>query len=331
MPQAPSTPIDAADPLPPTTADMSRPDSSALPADADPDAALQADPGAAAHALLGEAISQALRAQPQSAAEPSGPAAGLRQRLQGRLAASLAGEAGVLTRRLAGMPAQAVAAGVQARCLYLAPPTRAQRPGEPLRAWLIDLAPGAVLPPDALGDAAQAAAGHTQREWLLLSGALQADGLALQARDFHARPAGLASPPWRAPADGQGARLFYRECVLADAVGTLAAAAAQPVTVRDAQAGWPAFAPGIRRRVLWQHAGQAALLYRVDAGASVPQHHHGHDEECLMLQGELFLDDRLLRAGDYQLAPAGSGHRVTETDTGGVLYAHGDLELRFIG
>lgn len=49
-----------------------------------------------------------------------------------------------------------------------------------------------------------------------------------------------------------------------------------------------------------------------------------------MLQGELFLDDLLLQAGDYQLALAGSGHRITETDTGVVIYAHGDPDLQFL-
>lgn len=73
------------------------------------------------------------------------------------------------------------------------------------------------------------------------------------------------------------------------------------------------------------------MLYHAQAGAAVPQHSHGHDEECLMVQGELFLDDVLLQEGDYQLAPAGTGHRVTETDTGVVIYAHGDLDLKFFG
>ncbi|MBL0392596.1 cupin domain-containing protein [Ramlibacter monticola] len=84
-------------------------------------------------------------------------------------------------------------------------------------------------------------------------------------------------------------------------------------------------------RVLWQHGGQAAMLYYARPGASVPMHTHGHDEECLMVQGELFLDDMLLQEGDYQLAPAGTGHRITETDTGVVIYAHGDLDLKFVG
>lgn len=39
----------------------------------------------------------------------------------------------------------------------------------------------------------------------------------------------------------------------------------------------------------------------------------------------------LLRAGDYPLAPSGTAHRITETDTGVVVYAHGDFELRFVG
>jgi quercetin dioxygenase-like cupin family protein len=78
---------------------------------------------------------------------------------------------------------------------------------------------------------------------------------------------------------------------------------------------------------LWQRGGQAAMLCLAEAGARVPSHVHGHDEECLMVRGELFLDDLLLREGDYQLAPAGSGHRVTETDVGALIYAHGDADL----
>jgi quercetin dioxygenase-like cupin family protein len=130
-------------------------------------------------------------------------------------------------------------------------------------------------------------------------------------------PAG--STPQLASRDG--AHVFVRE----------AEGPVERTLVRDAEAGWPEFAPGIRRRVLWTDAGQAALLYRADPGAAVPGHGHGHDEECLMVQGELFLDDVLLQQGDYQLAPAGTGHRITETDTGVIIYAHGDLDLQFNG
>ena len=90
--------------------------------------------------------------------------------------------------------------------------------------------------------------------------------------------------------------------------------------MRDVDAGWHDFAPAIQRRVLWQREGEASMLYCLQAGVQVAHHGHGHDEECLMLQGDLFLDDVLLQQGDYQLAPTGTDHRLTETDTGGVLF-----------
>jgi len=45
----------------------------------------------------------------------------------------------------------------------------------------------------------------------------------------------------------------------------------------------------------------------------------------------LFQDDYLLREGDYQLAPSGSLHQTVDTDTGALIYAHGDLEMQIIG
>jgi hypothetical protein len=184
---------------------------------------------------------------------------------------------------------------------------------------LIELAAGARLASEMLAMPAQARARHC--EWLLLSGSAWCGDDLLSQRDYHVTPAGHAAPTWTSP---EGALLFLRESAQPAAPGDV------PFTVRDAAAGWPDFAPDIQRRVLWQRDGQAALLYYAQAGAQVPQHTHGHDEECLMLQGELFLDDLLLQPGDYQLAPAGTGHRITETDTGVVIYAHGDLDLKFV-
>ncbi|MFT3953252.1 MAG: cupin domain-containing protein [Piscinibacter sp.] len=186
---------------------------------------------------------------------------------------------------------------------------------------MIELQPGVSLDAAALGDPATLQARH--REWLLLRGELHSPALGerLMARDYHVTPAGQATPPWRSEV---GALLFLRESDLAAAPGD------RSFTVHDDDAGWPDYAPGIERRVLWQRDGQAAMLYRAAPGAQVPHHTHGHDEECLMVDGELFLDDTLLQAGDYQLARAGTGHRITATDTGVVIYAHGDLDLRFV-
>ena len=271
------------------------------------------DAGRALTALLTAALADAM--PPADGAAP--PA--VRERLQARLATTRATEAAMVTTRLRRVLPRAVASGITERLLYGSTPAAAPRPGEPLRARLFDLAPGARLDADALGDTATLRARH--REWLVMRGSVQLDGQHLGARDYHVVPAGHDTPVL---ASADGARVFLRESELPARAGDA------PATVRDAEAGWPGFAPGIERRVLWQHNGQAALLYRARPGAQVPRHTHGHDEECLMVEGELFLDDTLLQAGDYQLAPAGTGHVITETDTGVVIYAHGDLDLRFV-
>lgn len=271
------------------------------------------DDGPALDALLTDALAHAL--PPADAA--SAPA--VRERLQARLAASRAAEATMVTLRLRRAPPRPLAAGATERVLYQAATGAGLRPGEPLRARLIDIAPGARVEAGAIGG--DALLRHRHREWLVVQGQVQLGAQALGPRDYHVVPAGHDTPVL---SSADGARVFLRESALPAGPGS------QPATVRDAEAGWPVYAPGIERRVLWQHDGQAALLYRAQPGAQVPHHTHGHDEECLMVEGELFLDDTLLQAGDYQLAPAGTGHAITETDTGVVIYAHGDLDLRFV-
>ncbi len=264
--------------------------------------------------LLGERFAKAWASIPPGGVAP-------RQRLLQRAAASRKAEACMVTVRRRRAAPEAPAEGVRVHALYGAG-TGALRPGEPRRASLIELAAGATLTPELLGDTV-ASAGR-RREWLVLEGTVErveAGEPVLAVRDYHVTPAGQAGPRWQAQT---ATLLFLRESDAPAHTGE------QPFTVRDREAGWPEFAPGIRRRVLWSQDGQAALLYRADPGAAVPQHTHGHDEECLMVEGELFLDDQLLQRGDYQLAPAGSGHRITATDTGVVIYAHGDLDLRFI-
>lgn len=242
--------------------------------------------------------------------EASRAPASMGERLSARLQRSLEAERDMVTVRRRSSALQAVAPGAQARQLYQAPAHRPLRPGEPRAVRVLELEAGAALVLPAAG----------VREFLVMRGEVQlhaADGVEpLSLRDFLLLPAGqgvrLVSP--------DGAHVFVRESDGDVPSRTL---------VRDAEAGWPEFAPGIRRRVLWTAAGQASLLYRADPGACVPVHSHGHDEECFMVQGELFLDDLLLQQGDYQLAPAGTGHRITETDVGVILYAHGDLDLQF--
>lgn len=263
--------------------------------------------------LLSEPFARAWQAEP-----PAGQTLAWRDKLLARVAAGRRTEAAMVTQRRARVPRRALAPGVTQQVLYRAAGP-ALRPGEPLRASLVELAPGARLDPRALpvDDALRGC----HREWLVMRGDADLGTVALSQRDYHVVPAGAAAAAW---SSATGALLFLRESRLPARAGDTAH------TLFDAEAGWADFAPGLRRRVLWARDGQAALLYHAEPGVRVPHHGHGHDEECLMLQGELFLDDLLLQAGDYQLAPTGTAHRLTETDVGAVIYAHGDLDLQFV-
>lgn len=238
--------------------------------------------------------------------------AGMRSRLLDRVSASRAKSRETFTVRRRRLVSEELASGVRGGTLYGAPSGRALRPGEPVRTRLIEFEAGSEW--------AGPAADH-HREFLVLQGAVRWGDVALGLRDYHVAPSGSAAPRVRAC---ENAVLFLRESRVP------AGCLDSPITVRDRQDDWPDYAPGIKRRVLWSHEGQAAMLYYAQPGACVPLHAHGHDEECLMVQGELFLDDVLLQQGDYQLAPAGTNHQITATDTGMIVYAHGDLDLKFM-
>lgn len=79
--------------------------------------------------------------------------------------------------------------------------------------------------------------------------------------------------------------------------------------------------PGVRVRRLFVDAerNQFTALIRMTPGSSYPRHVHNGAEECLVLEGELHVGDTVLRAGDYQRAPAGSQHGVQSTETGCLL------------
>ena len=100
-------------------------------------------------------------------------------------------------------------------------------------------------------------------------------------------------------------------------------------TVLSANTPWTDYGPGIARRTLWTTGTEATYLIRASKGAQVPGHGHLFDEECLMLAGDLYIGDMLLRAGDYQLAPVGSRHGTHVADTDLTLLVRGDVELRF--
>jgi anti-sigma factor ChrR (cupin superfamily) len=57
----------------------------------------------------------------------------------------------------------------------------------------------------------------------------------------------------------------------------------------------------------------------MDRGTSYPPHRHADVEECYVLQGDLRVAGRVLRAGDYQRADRDSVHGVQSTENGCLL------------
>lgn len=212
--------------------------------------------------------------------------------------------------------------GVHVHRIYQRDEAVPLRPGEPLQVFVAKIEPGARWQPPPAG-------ADVGRDWLLVDGAaqLKADGevaVALGPLDYHVQGAGASQRAVDLRAGEAGATVMLRE-------RSLSLASAQPsCTARESPEAWEDYAPLIKRRVLWRQGPMAAMLWLAAPGATVPHHEHGHDEECLMLRGDLFQDDYLLREGDYQLAPGGSSHETVNTDTGALIYAHGDLDMRIV-
>lgn len=105
------------------------------------------------------------------------------------------------------------------------------------------------------------------------------------------------------------------------------AAPAQPLQcVHVGQRRWREGFAGVQTLALWGTPQIASMLVRFAPGAGVPDHRHAVHEDCLMLEGSMFLGDIVLRAGDYQLAPAGGGHFGEMSDVGGTFYFHGAID-----
>ena len=94
---------------------------------------------------------------------------------------------------------------------------------------------------------------------------------------------------------------------------------------------WVPTTPGVSVTALCGDSQVVSMLVRFEPAASVVDHHHAIDEDCLVLEGDMYLGDILLRTGDFQLAPAGSSHVGEMSDGGVTFYFHGALDPVFVG
>lgn len=95
------------------------------------------------------------------------------------------------------------------------------------------------------------------------------------------------------------------------------------ITIRAAEGDWQAFMPKVALKVLMRDGDTMTYLMRIEPGGMVPPHDHPQTEECVVLDGEAYIGDLRVKAGDYHAAPAGKPHGLLRSDGGALLFLRG--------
>ncbi len=91
-----------------------------------------------------------------------------------------------------------------------------------------------------------------------------------------------------------------------------------PEAARWEAPAWQEVAPGISCQLLAtdRARNRVSMLVRLAPGAEFPPRTHDGVEELHVLDGELWIDDRLLHAGDFNRAEPGTSDRRVYSETG---------------
>jgi anti-sigma factor ChrR (cupin superfamily) len=95
-------------------------------------------------------------------------------------------------------------------------------------------------------------------------------------------------------------------------------AAPLPAVPCEQSTAWQEVAPGISALLLATDVvtGRVSMMVRLQPDVEYPAHEHADLEELHLLEGELWIDERKLVAGDYNRAEAGSADRRVFSPTG---------------
>jgi quercetin dioxygenase-like cupin family protein len=183
------------------------------------------------------------------------------------------------------------------------------------RSVLVDLPPGGSLPTHRH---------HEHEECVVLRGSAQLGPLTVHEGDYHVAPPGSRHGH---VSSRDGALLYLRGVPIGDRVEVvrdlvtawLPGKGPSPITVRADEGVWQDAGPGIATKALWHHGDSQSMLVRMQPGARMKAA-EAIDEERLLLQGEIFAGDMLLRAGDFQFAARSVAECEVETDIGALFF-----------
>jgi quercetin dioxygenase-like cupin family protein len=234
----------------------------------------------------------------------------LEKRLENRIQASIAKHAGLRTVRSREGVWRDLMAGIRYKPLWESPQGNSV---------LVEFAPGSALPLHR----------HNYlEEGIVLSGGLQLDDLELTQFDYHVSPAGSRHGRIRSKQGGlaylRGTSLGQPLSMFKEVLGGLMAKShKESESIFSNEGDWIEVQKGLLQKVLWTDGNVASRFFRIEPGTTIEGHYHPLDEECMMLSGDIFLGDILVREGDYHLAPAGTEHLEIFSDTGALLYVRG--------
>jgi quercetin dioxygenase-like cupin family protein len=98
-------------------------------------------------------------------------------------------------------------------------------------------------------------------------------------------------------------------------------------TLRADEGDWQGIAPGVTSKTLRidPTAGMRTILVRMCPQSTLDGHLHGRDEECFVLEGEIFIGNHRLSRGDMHIARAGSVHARIRSPNGALLMVRAEI------
>jgi len=86
---------------------------------------------------------------------------------------------------------------------------------------------------------------------------------------------------------------------------------------------WRPFVPGVKIKVLHDSGGVMSYLLLMEAGSTLPNHRHPHDEECVVIEGRVQMGDVSMGPGGYLMERRDTLHPPLTTVDGATIYLRG--------
>lgn len=138
------------------------------------------------------------------------------------------------------------------------------------------------------------------------------DQLRLEQRTMRVDPAASGPADLLRPGSSLQEQVARRIAALTGAKPVL------PPALQWSEPDWEEVAPGISCKILAKDSEKhrVSMLVRLAPGGSYPPHTHAGVEELHLLNGELWIDERKLVPGDYNLGVPGGGDQRVFSETG---------------